>query len=367
MRLSPLVAASLLMAAPALAQPASKTPTKTPATPAATPGPAAPAAPAAPKAAPAAPKAAPAAKVKPAAGATDADYDREMAALFTSGGLTADQAAQRTRTVSPDVKRKIAEAAEAAARTRGANVAWVPIVRGTARYTRLSELDPATIDVAGMSFPFPSPPLNNYSLVGELNVPISEYLLRVPQLVKSARTGERAAALGRRSAELSAASGARVSYYQWVRARLQVVVGERTVAQVGKTLEQVKALADVQRASKADLLRIQAQQAQAELRLFQFREQLALYEDQLRIQIGAGPDEPLTIGEDVRAELSIPELGTATALSDSAMQRRLDVKAIDTAVEAIGYQKKAVLADRLPKLSAFGSVNYDNPNQRVFP
>src|SRR5688572_17592904 len=108
MRFAPLVAAALLAtASPAFAQKAPPTP---PAKPATTP-------------------------------ATDDAYDKEMAALFTGSGLTADEAARRSRTVSPEVKRRIAETDEASANTRQVNLAYVPQVTGRFRYTRLSDLD----------------------------------------------------------------------------------------------------------------------------------------------------------------------------------------------------------------------------------
>jgi outer membrane protein TolC len=331
MRIAPLVAAALLAtASPAFAQ---KAPAPQPAQPA-------------------------------AASTTDATYDKEMAALFTGSGLTAEEAARRARKSNVTVKRKVAETDEAAAATRQINLAYVPQVSGRFRYTRLSDIDNSFQIAPGQpAIEFPVV-LNNYSFVAEVGVPLSDYILRFPQLKKASRAGERAAVLARRSAELDADADARVAYYEWVRARLTVVVAERRLAQIERTLEQITAFASVQRASRADLLTIQALRAKAELALAQTRELAALREDQLRVAIGAPATEGLTIGEDVRGDLAVPDLGTAAALSDAAMQRRLDAKALDVAVEAIGYQKKATLADQLPSLSAFGQYNYDNPNQR---
>src|SRR5690349_11916657 len=102
MRIAPLVAAALLAtASPAFAQKAPATPPAKPAT----------------------------------APTTDATYDKEMAALFTGSGLTADEAAKRSRSANTTVTRKIAEIDEARAQTRQVNLAYVPQISGRFRYT----------------------------------------------------------------------------------------------------------------------------------------------------------------------------------------------------------------------------------------
>jgi outer membrane protein len=356
MRFAPLAAAALFLAAvPAHAQPAPTPPAK--------PAPAKPA-----PAKPAVPTPAEAAKKAPApvtGMGADAAFDQEVAALFGGSGLTADEAARRSATVSPEIKRKAAELAEARARVRSTKLAYVPQVSGSFQYTRLSDIESSVEFMPGVVIDIPVY-LNTYSFVAQLGVPLSDYLLRFPHLVKASQAGERAAELGRRSAQLDAATDARVAYYEWVRAQLQAVVARRQLAQVDRTLEQVAALADVQRASRADLLRVQAQRAQAELTVVRTREGVVAAEDYLRILTGAKADETFAIGEDVRAELQLPALEPAPVMADAAMGRRLEAKALDVAIEAIGYQKKTNLADRLPRLDAFASANYDNPNQRAF-
>jgi outer membrane protein len=361
MRFAPFAAAALFLAAvPAHAQPAPTQPAPTKPAPT-KPAPATPVVPTPADAARAARR-----PVPPAA--TDAAYDQEMSALFGGSGLTAEDAARRSANVDPQTKRKAAELAEAKARVRSTKLAYVPQLSGVAKYTRLSDVDPLVLPA---SMPGGEPTvvptiLDNFSFSATLGVPLSDYLLRFPHLVKASKSGEQAAELGRRSAVLDAANEARVAYYEWVRARLQAVVAERQLAQVDRTLEQVSALAEVQRASRADLLRVQAQRAQAELAVAQTRQLVVLREDQLRILIGAKPEETFAIGEDVRADLEVPAIDAAPALADAAMGRRLEAKALDVAIDAIGYQKKTNLADRLPRLDAFASANYDNPNQRIF-
>jgi outer membrane protein TolC len=215
MRFAPFAAAALFLAAvPAHAQPAPTQPAPTqpaPAKPApAKPAPAKPA-----PAKPAVPTPAEAAKKAPApitGMGADAAFDQEVAALFGGSGLTADEAARRSTTVSPETKRKAAELAEAKARVRSTKLAYVPQLTGVAKYTRLSDVDPTVIPQGEGMAPIVIPPiLNNYSFSAQLGVPLSDYFLRFPHLVKASRAGERAAELGRRSAELDAANDSRVA------------------------------------------------------------------------------------------------------------------------------------------------------------
>ena len=68
-----------------------------------------------------------------------------------------------------------------------------------------------------------------------LTVPLSDYLLRVPHAVESARANERSASLQREPRELQVAADARVLYYDWVRSRLQLDVANRPWSKPGPT------------------------------------------------------------------------------------------------------------------------------------
>jgi outer membrane protein len=119
--------------------------------------------------------------------------------------------------------------------------------------------------------------------------------------------------------------------------------------------------------SRADVLRLEAQEAQVELALAQVRELASLRAEQVRIAIGAAPDEPLAIGEDVREIGEAADVAPATELTKSALGRRNELVALREARAALEQQRKADKVARLPKLSIFAQGVYDNPNQRIFP
>ncbi len=297
------------------------------------------------------------------AGSGAAAVDADINALIHPGGLTAASSAARAVKVSPEVRRRAADVAAANASATKVQLVNVPRVAGTLQYTRLSSIDAPEV-APGFSFPVL---LNSYSATAEIVVPLSDYVFRIPDLVAGARAALEAAKTSQLSTEVAVAAAAKLAYYEWLRALLQRVVAARSVSQVEATLGQVRSLVEVQRASRADLLRVEALLAQAKQTSSQLDGVVALREEALRLTIGASYDEPLTVGEDIRAELELPAAEASRALSEAALKRRLEVKTLDAGIRAKERQRDAEKAGRLPRLSAFGQANYANPNQRIFP
>jgi outer membrane protein len=300
---------------------------------------------------------------RPAPAAPDdmAAFEHDLDTLFSSGGLTADQAASRAGGASPTVRRRAAEIEAAIAQAESAELARVPLVSAKASYTRLSHLEPPM--VAGIQI---GTVLDNaYLAEAQLVVPLSDYLLRYPRLIDAARLGAEVARIGKRSGEVTAGQDARLAYYEWVRARMQVLVAKRQLVQVQRTLDQVRALAEAQRLNKADLMRVESQNAEAEQVVDQLENLAQLREEQLRLLIGAPAGEPLAIGEDIRANVTAPDTGRLDDLIGTAKRQRLEFKTIDTGIAAKESQRAAEKANLLPRLSAFAVADYADPNPRV--
>ena len=292
-----------------------------------------------------------------------AAFEKDVNALFVQGGLTAEQAAARAGKVSPTVQRRVAEIEAALANAESASLARVPRVSASASYTRLSPIDPLMFP----GFPPIEFPVNSYATQAQIAIPLSDYLVRFPKLVDAARLGAEAARTNRKASEVDAGQEARLAYYEWMRARLQVLIAERQLAQVQTVLKQVRALADAQRVNRADLMRVESNEAQAEQVVNQLRNLTALREEQLRLLIGAGAGEQLTLGEDPRGEVSAPAAGKLDELITRATSKRLEFRAIDLGIRARELQRKSEKADALPRLSAFAVADYSRPNQRQFP
>jgi outer membrane protein TolC len=296
-------------------------------------------------------------------------FEKDLDALFVHGGLTAEQAAARAGSVSPTVHRRNAELEASIAGSAAAELALIPQVSGKLVYQRLSFISPFLLpNPINPMMPFKIAFLqNSYDAQANLGVPISDYVVRFPKLVDAAHLGEEASRVNQKSAEVSAGQDARVAYYEWVRAKLQVLIAQRQLVQVQTTLTQMRALADAQRLSKAELLRVESQEAEAEQTLDQLQNLSSLREEQLRLLIGAREDEPLAVGEDIRTEIAAPPPGALDDLVGRALHKRLEFRALDVGIAAKDKQREAELANELPKLSAFGTVEDARPNPRVFP
>lgn len=300
------------------------------------------------------------------AAARPIEADAELGALYTPGGLTADRAAARARTASPAVWRKVAELESAIAGVEAATLARIPRLSARLSYTRLSEVEQGNLAAFGGPLAFPQQ-LDAYAAQAQVVVPLSDYALRHPGTIGAARKSAAAAGAQIRATELGAAYSARLAYYEWIRAQLQLVIATRQLAQVRANLARIRSTVDAGRLPRADLLRIESQEAETEQLVDELRKLAALREEVLRVQIGARPDEQLAIGEDVRTAVPAPAPVALDELARRATAQRLDLRAVSLALEANEERRTAEHANLWPSLSAFATADYANPSQRVFP
>jgi outer membrane protein TolC len=289
--------------------------------------------------------------------------------LAVAGGLTAADVGRRASETSVDaeVRRQRVIAAKA---TRE-RVFWeaAPRLSLTAQTLRQSEVDVLSFEVDGMLTPaFPPPPQTSHLLNARLTVPLSDYLLRTVRAVRGANANRDAALLEERAARVTAASNAKLSFYDWVRARLETVLAEQALSTAMAQLERMRALFGVGRAAEADLLQAQAFAADAELALRQGETQVSIAEERLRVAMHAGPEERLSVGEDVLAPFpSGSEQASLDALYREALEKRLELQALERSRSAVENVSAVEGTRALPKLEGFGSVTHANPNPRVFP
>lgn len=295
-------------------------------------------------------------------------FEKELDALFVSGGLTADEAARRAIKVSPIVRRSAAEIEIAIATAQAAELARVPIVGATLGYNRLSSIDVPVFDpgMTGMGFSFPVL-LNSFTAQAHVSVTLSDYIIRYPKIIAAAKLGMEVARVSRLSTEVNAGQEARLAYYEWIRSKLQVLIAQHQLKQVRSTLAQVRALAEAQRLSRADLMRVESGEANAEQTLTTLTHFAILREEQLRLLIDAPPGTPLAMGEDIRLDVTAPQEVPVDKLITTAEAQRMDFKVLTTGIAAKEKQREAEHSQYYPKLNAFGQIDYANPNQRIFP
>jgi outer membrane protein TolC len=309
--------------------------------------------------------------------------------LVGSGGLTSDEVVRRAVATSREVAARRASAAAAKAKEDQTTAGFWPRLSGSARYTRMSPLDPIFLPggivprdeadrrpgdlrpgaVLIVTPPFPSPIFeNNYALVGTLSVPVSDYLLRWSRASSAAEHSTRAAQSEEEAARRKVAADARIAYYDWIRARGQVIVIEDRMRAAGEQVKDARRLFDAGFASRADVLRAESQEKTLALALTRARHTSALAEEALRVAMHDDSGKPYQIGEDLLAPVSaVPGVDDPAALHEEAKIKRPEMTALLEADKGLLDAEALTKTGRYPRLDLQGNVQYANPNPRVFP
>lgn len=310
------------------------------------------------------------------------------------GGLTAKEVARRALAVSPTVKAKAEQVVQANEKITQTISAFLPRLNLLASYTRTSKVDVSfgaggalvgTDLPAGPIPPFPpdptqptnthlfsSPvtfnfPLNNYVLSARLSIPLSDYVLRVSDAAGATRASKESSRLQMAAEKLKVMNDARALYYNWLRAAAQVAISKNTVESTKARLTDARATFAVGSSSKADLLRIEALVANAQLVQNAAESALNLTTGQLAIVMQDWHPN-YRIGETIPDPTQIPDADAPVdKLIAEAHTKRLELRAVDEAIRATNYGASASRAGAIPKIDAVGDVTYANPNQRYFP
>ncbi|MFO0724459.1 MAG: TolC family protein [Myxococcota bacterium] len=313
------------------------------------------------------------------------DLDQRLAALFVGpSGLTAASVAAKARDTGWEIRAAAHELEAARAGVTEALWAYVPRLSGSARYVRLSPLDPVSLGnlvtvgagpagpiAAGTELirtPLAFPVLlNQTSFQLSLTVPLTDYLLRIGDAHDAAEAKEEAAAAGLEVARERTDAEAKLLYYGWLRARLAEVVAEQALDQAQKHAADASRLESAGSASHADTVASEARVAQAELLLLRVRDLSARLGDQLRLATHS-PTLELSIGEDLTKE---PPPGAESlgieVLRKQAKSDRAELILLRAETRALLDRAAIASAQLLPRLDAFADAAIQNPSSRSFP
>ena len=119
-------------------------------------------------------------------------------------------------------------------------------------------------------------------------------------------------------------------------------------------------------AARVDLLRLEAQVAQAQVANARAQGGANIAERALRLLMHADSDQPIVLGEDVFTEPE-PIEGSLRELVDQGLAARPEMVALRSLEEA---QERTVTAEqgrRYPQLAVQANFDYANPNNRIIP
>jgi outer membrane protein len=309
--------------------------------------------------------------------------------LVGQGGLTAAEVARRAVASSREVSARRATAEASRAREDQATAGFWPKLSGSARYTRSSRLPPVVLSgglvparpedrVPGPvapntpllltpGFPFPTFE-NNGALVGSLSLPVSDYVFRLSRAVTAAERSTNAALKDEEASRRQVAADARISYYDWIRARAAVLVLEDRLRAVEEQVKDVRHMFEAGFSSKADVLRGESQRSALSLQLTRGRNAAALAEEALRVAMHDDSREPYQVGEDLlQSAVAVPGLDDPAASYKEALTRRPELSVLTENERATRDLEALAKIARYPRVDLQGNVQYANPNQRVFP
>jgi outer membrane protein len=301
--------------------------------------------------------------------ASDASFRDLIAAELGSngGGLTADDVARRATRTSPSVRARSEELLAAGADVDRAVAAYVPEVVLGASYTRLSDTKGAALALPGLPPLDFQTPLNQYALQASISVPVSDYFFRVRPTHEGAKLNETAANEQFRAEKLRAAADARLAYYDWVRARLNLIVARQALAQAQGHLADSRSGLAAGTLSQADVLRIESEVARSELLVTSSQNLAELTEEQVRTAMHDDKRQSYRIGEDVRQPAPTKNTSRLEDLWAEAERYRPELRALDAQRGALDWNTAADRAAYGPRLDLVGGATYANPNSRIFP
>jgi outer membrane protein TolC len=314
-----------------------------------------------------------------------------------SGGLTANDVAKRAVASSNTIAAKNAELRAAAAEVDNAMYQFLPKVTLKAGYTRLSRvvnsmgngsllatqgtapfhigpLDPTNPNspqglvsadgqpVGGAQIKFPII-TDVYSLTASLNVPLSDYVLRMSQSIEGTKQNREAAELNIQAEHAKVEGDARVAFFNWARAIGQVAVTEKSIDRVKARLKDAEAAFTVGLVTKAEVLRLQALVAATEAGLETAKGFRDLSAQQLSV-IMNDKNADYVLGEDVLAIPATRPIEPLEQLVAEAHQRRLELQSLNHTVKSLENAESVVRAGQLPRLDGFADYTYANPNSR---
>lgn len=317
------------------------------------------------------------------------------------GGLTASAVAARAVEESPEAKVQAAKVRAAAAKVDQTVVQFLPRVKVSATYRRVSKTDMSlgsgamvgaqspglitvgdcpipelagqqcALDGAGNPIgaaPFDLPTFQNYYLLNAtVGIPLSDYVLRFSSAIKASQGYAESARLQRRAADLSAAANAKLAYYDWLRAVAAVAVAESSLSRVQASLRDTSAAFTLGAATKADVMRLEALVANTEQMGVEARGFRRLAAERLATLMNE-PVREYEVGEEVLSTPTGSVLAGASAeqLIAEAQKNRIEVQALHAALRSLDQGVKATRVSQYPRLDAFGDFTYAKPNPNVF-
>ncbi len=244
------------------------------------------------------------------------------------------------------------------------NTYRLPSLKLNASYTRLSEIDPFILNTPFGNFNISPSIVNNYNVKLSLQQPIFTGF----KLLSSSNIAEYTYEAQKQEYtkdQQQLVLNIKDAYWNLFKAVKVKSVIDENIELVKAHLNDVKNFFENGIATKNDVLKVQVQLADAQLRQIDAKNGVELAKSSLNNIIGL----PLLTDIEVQSDVSINDENTPELdqLKEEAMDNRPELKAIDFRLKAGESGVTLAESNWYPQIYLAGNYYYSRPNQRIFP
>ncbi len=278
--------------------------------------------------------------------------------------LSLEEALRIARAHQPQLQATRAQARQAGQRVGEARAAYLPRVDAQAQIQR------ATPNFLLSPMMLHTPLVKSYSAQNDLGLgdSVSYYVLglsasqlifdfgKTSAQIAQAEAGERMSDADAQAAAQATALNVRVAYFSVLAAKQLVTVGEETVQNQQKHVEQVRRFVKAGQRTRFDQSSVELNLADAQLAMVRAHNALRLAKLRLDTAIGLDSPTDYDVVEPAGSELAIQAV-PATGLVEEAERHRPEMLRADAQVKAQLAARRAARAGYLPSLSALAGVS----------
>lgn len=279
--------------------------------------------------------------------------------------LSIDEAIQTGLKNSKTLHASLMKVKASEAKVKETGTALLPSLKFTGAYTRLSEVDPFTINAGPMgTFTLAPSVLNNYTLKLSLQQPVFtgfklQNSVKIAELTSSATSEE----YNRDKSEL--VYNIKNAYWSLFKAAEMKKVIDENVEQIKAHLTDARNLMQQGLLTNNDVLKIEVQLSDALFRQSDLKNNVRLAVIGLNNILGI----PLSTATEIKSAVELKDAIAVNLdeLVNKAYQNRSELKAADLRIKTSESAVSLAKGGWYPQVSVSGNYNYNRPNQRIQP
>ncbi len=283
--------------------------------------------------------------------------------------LTVEKAIQLGLENSKVVHASLMRVNYADAKEAEVNASRLPSLKFGAGYTRLSDTPPFSVtlpqQLGGNTFVLAPSLVNNYALKATVEQALFTGF-RLSAASDAAEYNSLATEQDHVRVKSDLVYNVRASYWLLFKAMEIKKVNDENVAQVKSHLKDVQSMLDQGMATTNDLLKVQVQLSDAQLRQIESNNNVQLATIGLNNTLGIPLQTKVAIDTDIKhaAEINVSDLSSLIA---KANEHRPELKASEYRVKASEAGITAAKSGWWPQIYLAANYNYNRPNQRIQP